>query len=457
MAKKKKDVEEVEENENEEISEEVPVDPEDLSTFDLDPAVPVPLDVRDIPLEDIAELPNIRPSYRDIEELAKTIYVEGQLQPCLVRPTPNGASHDKPFELIYGYRRKRAIEYLRDKQKLEDIQTLRCEVREVTNREDLSKMIVENMQREQLSPVAEAQAMLVLKNSVQPPLSNAEVARRLGCDPSQVSHRIKMVTKLAIPPAPAEEALPVSQDEETEAEDGAETSEESTFTIADLPAPGGSMEKVKEDEPEEEAKKPEKKSVDILELVDSGKISASGAEVIASLEDRDDQEKLAQLMVRNDWGVKKASKWVQQVKTHTLDEGSEEMGPVEQVEPLDVTELPFLYLREDISDDDFAKANLYILLRNGMDQELLFYLEEKMQVDYRSLWDYVDGLSVADVKKLTRLYIQRYLMASHRFHSLEATLQERLGDDSAGMASEPGLEEFMLNDEYFDQEEEPSE
>lgn len=442
--------EELEEVEN--VEEEAVPNPDDLTTYDLEPADQVPLDVRDIGLDDIYELPNIRPAYHGIEGLAETMYIEGQLQPCLVRPAPPEASHGKPFELVFGYRRKRAIEFLKNEKELEGYETLRCEVREINNDRELSKMIVENMQRESLSPVAEANAMKALKESNDPPLTNVEIARRLGCDPSHVSHRLSMVAKLAIPPVAPKQALEPAGEQEEAGEDE-EGGEDSVITVAD----GASleekpMEKIKEDsepdsEVEVEEEEPEEKHLDILELVDSGKISASVAEVIASLEDRADQEKLAKLVVSNDWGVKRAAKWVRGIQEHKLDEGGEEMGDIEMAQMEDAVELPKLELKSDISGEELRKANLYALLRNGMDQEILIYLNDKMDTPYENLWDYVRNLSDTDTNKLIDRYILRYLTAAHRYHSLEASLIDDLSNphENAEIQSIPSADEALFD------------
>lgn len=403
----------------EEADEKAPLE----SALDLPGAGPVPLDVRDIPLDEIAELENIRPTYHGIEGLAETMHLEGQLQPCLVRPAPEDATHGKPYELIFGYRRKRAAEYLRERG-IEGWETLRCEVREVEGQGQLAKTIVENFQREELSPVAEARAMLALKHSQDPPLSNAEVARQLGCDPSHVSHRISMLIGLALPEQRAKalpEAMLEHERKERKAESGSveERAEEAKVSHElDLdaePQPSGELEKAEEQKPR----------VDILEMVDRGEISASAAEVIASLDDREQQEKLAVLTKRHGWSVKKVASWAADVKEHKLDEGLDaDLGPVEMVQIEDAVEMPRLVPRSNLSEGELERLNVYILLRNGMDREVLDYLEEEKGYPYERLWDYVRALDPDEVAELKRRLIYRYIGAAHRFHSWEASLRE---------------------------------
>jgi ParB/RepB/Spo0J family partition protein len=413
---------------------------EESSPFDLERSDDVPLDVRNISLDDIFELPNIRPAYHGIENLAETIYVEGQLQPCLVRPALNKDEHDKPFELIFGYRRKRAIEFLRNEKELDGFDTLRCEVREVNDDREIANMIVENMQRETLSPVAEATAMLSLKKSSNPEMTNTEIANKLGCDPSHVSHRISMVTKLALPEQEPKIALNPVKEDVIELEEDVIDSEEDE-SVAIQTAEVDVIEEVDVDE-EEVAPPKDKKRVDILGLVDQGKINASTAEVISSLDKRDDMEKLAELVIKNDWGVRRAEKWVNQVQGQEEELRAEEeaWGALEMVQPEDVVEIPVLNLRSDLAELDFKRINAFALLRNGLDQEMILYLRDEMDVAYEDFWDYVAGLSEKNLDILTSRLLTRYITSAHRYHSLGPTLIDDLADPDQP-TSLPSLDE----------------
>ena len=387
----------VEEAVEEEVEEEVI-----LTALEMPAAAKVPLDVREIDIQQIALHDNIRmPTEHGVERLAETLHLEGQLQPCVVRPASKESSHKKPFELIFGHRRLAAATFLK-------WETIRCEVREIPDDHTITQMIVENFQREDLSPVAEARAMYALKNSVEPPLSNAEVARSLGCDPSHVSHRLTMIAALAPPPPPPEE-----EDEEEIEEDNnnQEETEEKESTI------------------KPETNLSSKKPIDILELVDQGQISGSTAEVIASLEDSQDQQKLAKIVIRNEWGSKKAAAWARQVKENQIDpdQGTEEMGEIGMIEMDDVIDLPHLKVRPDLSKPELSRVVLYALLRNGMDQEMLDYLAEEMGYPYEALWDYVSSISDKQVIELTERQAIRYISAAHRWFDLEVSLKDKLG------------------------------
>jgi ParB/RepB/Spo0J family partition protein len=388
-----------------EAEESVEETEEEISPFDLPAAARVPLDVREVPLDDIALQTNIRlPTPHGIESLAQTLHLEGQLQPCVVRPSPDDADHEKPFELVFGHRRLAAARRL-------EWESLRCEVRPVDDSRTITQMIVENFQREDLSPVAEARAMYALKHSTEPPMSNAAVGRALGCDPSHVSHRLSMVTGLArSAPPEATSAFPpledLAKDPSTSKEDG-----------------------VSEEDSKSEDDAPKSNQIDILELVDQGTISASTAEVIAALEEPEDQQKLARIVVRNEWGVKKAASWARQVKENQLDpdQGTSEMGEIEMVDIEDVVEMSSLKPRPDLNDAEIERVKLYAILRNGMDQEMLNYLAEEMGWPYEQIWDYISTLSDKQVIDLSKRLALRYISAAHRWFDLEPALKDELG------------------------------
>ena len=382
------------------------VDDENVDPLSLPAAPAPPIDTRYIPLEDIAERGNIRKTH-GLRQLAETMHLDGQLMPVLVRPAPEDADHGKPFELIFGHRRKMAAELLH-------WETLRAEVRDVPDVERLVQMFVENYQREDLSAVEEAYTMLQLREEMG--WSQARIARELGCDPSHVSHRLSLL-KLAAPTPPAPPPVPtIHYDNNVElAEDAEETSAAADNTATNaLPAAA-----------DETSAGDERKSVDILGLIDQGKLSPSAAEVIAGLDDRAEQEKVASLASRYDWKVKEVEKYVRKMKAHEVVEGPDEMGPVEMVTMDDAVELRRLPLR-DLTPGEYARINLFALLRNGMDQEMLEYLADVMGYSYDYLWSYVSALDDDQVSELSDLMLRRYISAAHRFHDLPPELVDTM-------------------------------
>ena len=82
--------------------------------------------------------------------LAKSIEAQGLLQPVVVRPRPAGG-----YELIAGERRWRAA-------KEAGVAKVPALVREADDQQSLLLSLVENVAREQLSPVEEARAYAIL-------------------------------------------------------------------------------------------------------------------------------------------------------------------------------------------------------------------------------------------------------------------------------------------------------
>lgn len=158
---------------------------EPVSVLDGPRKPQAPVDIRDIALEDLGEIDNIRPEYYGIEELAENMHVTGQLEPIMVRPASADATHGMEWEVVFGYRRKRAAEFL-------GWETIRCDVRDdiETDQEIMQAMISENLQRENLSPMAEANAIRQMMEVGE--LTQAAVARLLGKHPSHISHRLSL-------------------------------------------------------------------------------------------------------------------------------------------------------------------------------------------------------------------------------------------------------------------------
>ncbi|MDF2750916.1 MAG: parB-like partition protein [Gaiellaceae bacterium] len=111
--------------------------------------------------------------------LASSIREQGLLQPVVVRPRPEGG-----YELIAGERRWRAAREA-------GVETLPALVREADDRDSLLLALVENVAREQLSPVEEARAYAALIDEFE--LSLGEVAARVGRSKPFVSNRVRLL------------------------------------------------------------------------------------------------------------------------------------------------------------------------------------------------------------------------------------------------------------------------
>ena len=114
-----------------------------------------------------------------IDELAESIRAQGLVQPVVVRPAPDGG-----YELIAGERRWRAA-------RVAGLATVPALVRESDDRDSLLVALVENVAREDLSPVDEARAYAVLMDEFG--LALGEVAEQVGRSKPTVSNRVRLL------------------------------------------------------------------------------------------------------------------------------------------------------------------------------------------------------------------------------------------------------------------------
>jgi len=111
--------------------------------------------------------------------LAASMRHQGVLQPVVVRPRPDGG-----YELVAGERRWRAAREA-------GLPTLPAVVREAGDRDALLLGLVENVAREDLSPVEEARAYASLVDEFE--LTLAEVADHVGRSKPAVSNRLRLL------------------------------------------------------------------------------------------------------------------------------------------------------------------------------------------------------------------------------------------------------------------------
>ncbi len=124
-----------------------------------------------------------------LEELAVSIREQGVVQPLLVRPLRDGN-----FVLIAGERRWRAAQ----RAGLHEVPVV---IRNVSDQQAFEMALVENLQRQDLNPVEEAQAYRRLID--EHGYTQEQLADRLGRDRSTVANSLRLL-KL---PDPVQEAL----------------------------------------------------------------------------------------------------------------------------------------------------------------------------------------------------------------------------------------------------------
>ncbi|HEV8662046.1 MAG TPA: ParB/RepB/Spo0J family partition protein [Candidatus Methylomirabilis sp.] len=113
-----------------------------------------------------------------LQELAGSIRSHGVLAPIILRQTNDG------YELVAGERRFRAA-------RMAGLATIPAIIKEVSNSEMLELALIENIQREDLNPIEEAEVYRRLTEEFG--LSQEEVARRVGRDRSSVANALRLL------------------------------------------------------------------------------------------------------------------------------------------------------------------------------------------------------------------------------------------------------------------------
>jgi ParB family chromosome partitioning protein len=116
----------------------------------------------------------------DLKELAASIKQNGILQPVLLRKTD-----DNRYELVYGHRRFEAA-------KRAGLTEIPAIFKRLSDREVLEIAIIENIQREDLNPIEEANAYYKL--NVEFNLTQEEIAERVGKARTTVTNKMRLLT-----------------------------------------------------------------------------------------------------------------------------------------------------------------------------------------------------------------------------------------------------------------------
>ncbi|MCM3164408.1 ParB/RepB/Spo0J family partition protein [Metabacillus litoralis] len=114
-----------------------------------------------------------------INELKESILQHGVLQPIIVRKSIKG------FEIVVGERRFRAA-------KAAELTVIPAVVRELTEQQMMELALLENLQREDLSPIEEAQAYQKLMEHLG--LTQEALAKRLGKSRPHIANHVRLLT-----------------------------------------------------------------------------------------------------------------------------------------------------------------------------------------------------------------------------------------------------------------------
>ena len=158
--------------------------------------------IRDIPLSEIDEFPDHPFQVKmdeDMEQLVDSVRRNGVMTPATVR-----RKDDERYEMISGHRRKKACE-------LAGLDTLRCEVKEMTRDEAVIVMVESNLQRTEILPSEKAfaykmrldamkrQAGRPSKENLTPVVSDLEKTRtneKLGNEVGESREQIRRYIRL---------------------------------------------------------------------------------------------------------------------------------------------------------------------------------------------------------------------------------------------------------------------
>jgi len=127
--------------------------------------------------------PRTRMDEGALYELAESIKAQGIMQPILVRQLTEGANAGK-YEIIAGERRSRAA-------KLAGLETVPVLVRDVPNEAAAAMALIENIQREDLNPLEEAQGLQRLIKEFG--LTHEQAAQAVGRSRSAASNLLRLI------------------------------------------------------------------------------------------------------------------------------------------------------------------------------------------------------------------------------------------------------------------------
>ena len=113
-----------------------------------------------------------------LEELADSIHEHGLIQPLVVRKSTNG------YEIVAGERRWRAARKI-------GIKEIPAIVRELSDEENMLLAIIENMQREDLDPIEEAEGISQMIETYG--LSQEQVSKSLGKSRPYITNQLRLL------------------------------------------------------------------------------------------------------------------------------------------------------------------------------------------------------------------------------------------------------------------------
>lgn len=122
--------------------------------------------------------PRMDMSQESLEELADSIRSQGLVQPIVVRPVDGGH-----YEIIAGERRWRAS-------KLAGLESVPVLIKDVSDRNAIAMALIENIQRENLNPMEEANALHRLREEFE--LTHQQTAEAVGKSRATITNLLRL-------------------------------------------------------------------------------------------------------------------------------------------------------------------------------------------------------------------------------------------------------------------------
>lgn len=114
-----------------------------------------------------------------LQELADSIKAQGIIQPLLVRPSGNGQ-----YQIVAGERRWRAA-------RMAGLKEVPVVISDMDDQNAMAAALIENLQREDLNPMEEAQALQALKDTLG--LTQEELAARVGKSRPAIANALRLL------------------------------------------------------------------------------------------------------------------------------------------------------------------------------------------------------------------------------------------------------------------------
>ncbi|HFE38241.1 MAG TPA: ParB/RepB/Spo0J family partition protein [Gammaproteobacteria bacterium] len=150
---------------------------------DASSATPESADLKDLPVDLIQRgkyQPRTEINQEALVELANSIKAQGIVQPIVVRPIGSGR-----YEIIAGERRWRATQ-------LADLDTIPAIIRDIADENAIAMSLIENIQREELNPMEEANALQRLIDEFE--LTHQQAAEAVGRSRVAVSNLLRLLS-----------------------------------------------------------------------------------------------------------------------------------------------------------------------------------------------------------------------------------------------------------------------